>query len=176
MKVERVDIFGDWWSSGRSYYNNPTIADLGDGRIELKNQDNPPQSGTGVRLTNTIIQVNWANNMMGKFRGDGKVLVWSNGTWWSRKEFDKISTTQVTNDLAGNWRINNWEKCYISGPNHNLQFKNQYAPPQISSGKLLGNSITVQANEWPYEGHPLRGRVVNNGSLILWENGTWWDR
>ena|SRR5215831_10430698 len=69
--------------------------------------------------------------------------------------------------LTGNWRYGG-QPAAVSGGIPNLVFKNEHGA--LSNGRFI-DDVTVVASDW----NNLRGRRLDGGSVILWENGTWWQ-
>lgn len=161
-----VDIKGNWYFGGNPQTPKlPQIALAADNKLEFRNERGEPSSGT--RRSDTNVQAMDWGNLNGELRQKGRFLLWANGTWWSRDAFGQLPAENAKRILAGSWRIGG-KPCSITGPNEQLTFTNEYG---ASSRGKLADPATVVATDWGN----LRGRLLEGGSFILWENGTWWE-
>jgi hypothetical protein len=71
---------------------------------------------------------------------------------------------------SGAWSAGYLGQCEIRQSGSSLKFINENG--QSSSGRFI-DSDTVIASDW--EGG-LIGHITQNGNLIEWENGSWWER
>lgn len=114
------------------------------------------------------------STIVGDLKLDGRLLLWSNGTWWSRDKFDSILGSS-TEELAARWRFRGGlGRIRKQGQDLNV--------PLVAGSKFdlwnEQNSYSAGTVVDPYTldvtGHRVRGRLIERGSYILWNNGTWW--
>jgi hypothetical protein len=115
----------------------------------------------------TATAFGWGN-IKADIREAGNLLIWSNGTWWSRDVYNTLGNGNSNRQIADTtWRFAG-APCRVVGPDQNLTFVNEKG--QGSAGKLI-DAKTVQASGWG-----ITGKLVENRSAILWSNGTVWIR
>jgi hypothetical protein len=160
-----VDIRGQWLSLGRPIPYPAQINDLDSETLLFINERKG--ASTGKRLNANTVQADGWGNITAELRLGGKLLLWSNGTWWSRDSFDQIrGSVDKAHPLTGTWRFAG-HAVSVAWPFPRLLFTN--ADGEMSFGKFIDDT-TVEATDWG----KMRGRRIEAGSVILWENGTWW--
>jgi hypothetical protein len=93
-----TNIIGQWFSRGTDKPYRAQIADAGANILQFSNERR--EKSEGQRLNPYTVQASDWGNITAELALGGKLLLWNNGTWWSRDRFDKIPTTKTNRVLA----------------------------------------------------------------------------
>lgn len=161
-----AEIGGTWLFGGINGKRCSIAVVTGTNQLELTNEAGHRSSG--ARTDNvSLVAYSW-NNLSGRITTKGKVIIWNNASWWSRVPLAEIESEESGRALQGSWRIAG-HRCAIEGAENNLTFTNERGAK--SKGRFLDAS-TVEAQDWG----GLKGKLINNGSAILWADGHVWER
>jgi hypothetical protein len=171
--LQVIDVSGEWMFRGLPTPYKATIATISNtDNLTLTNERHEVSQGRRESPF-SVTAFDWrylTGNIRNTSNTDqtGHVLVWSNGSWWSRAEFDKISSPPSDRSLIDtSWKFIG-RPTSVEGTDQKLVFRNEKG--QTSSGRLI-DPFTVEATGWG-----IKGKLIENRSAILWSNGSVWLR
>lgn len=159
-----VEMSGKWMYRGLPSPNYAMVASVA-GTKNLTFTNERGMVSQGWRANDLTVEAFDWSHITAEIRDGGQLLIWSNGTWWSRNDFDKLGSRSDRPITGVEWRYTG-RPCIVTGTDQNLTFINEKG--QGSAGKLI-DPTTVEA--WG-----LKGKLVEDRSAILWSNGTVWLR
>jgi hypothetical protein len=162
--AQPIEIGGQWMFRGVPTPRYAQVATVpGTNKLTFTNERGGVSQG--VRTNEVTTEAFEWGHITAEIRDGGQILIWSNGTWWSRAAFDKIGGQKSDRPLDDTWRYTG-RQCTVTGSGQSLTFINEKGEP--SAGKLL-DPTTVQA--WG-----MKGKLIGDRAAMLWSNGTVWVR
>jgi hypothetical protein len=150
----------------RYFVPNPSLAQIasaGDGNYKFTNEFGSVVSGRRNDENNVEVTGAWGH-LTGRLQDKSSLLLWTNGTWWSRSNFDGISSEQVKS-LTGPWYFAGMG-ARVGGTDQAPVFYNERGG--VAPGRLQGDTLILA---WG-----LKAKLLSGGKTILWSNGTYWNR
>jgi hypothetical protein len=162
-------IAGQWLFGGNG--DQPTvIADAGDGKLILTNEKNFRYDGAWTAGSEVIETFPAGTTVNGTLSSNSTLLLWRNGTWWSRKRFEDVSDGAIVEDVGGEWKFRIPPSATMIRPRAGSDLVVVNEKGQASPAKFDGDDTIDFAPT------KLQGRLISGGRVILWSNGTWWWR
>lgn len=136
--------------------------------VKLENESRQLSNGELISATR-LVASDWGN-LLGTIRANRALILWDNGTWWSTRSFSTMVSENPKAAFVGGWTCagNKSQPCAVSQSGGGISFLNERG--STSAGHTSGNVMV--ARDWGN----LQGKLVLDGSVILWANGTWWGR
>jgi hypothetical protein len=158
-----VDISGRWASRGNESLV-AQIASAGNGNLVFTNEFGSKVDGKRNDENNIEVTGAWGH-LSGRFLNHGQVLLWTNGSYWSRSDLKNIPGEKSKLPLADNWTYAGMRTIVRGSPDAPI-FINEKG--EGSQGKLVDPT--------DIRGYGLSAKLIDGGSVILWSNGTFWSR